>query len=402
MKIRIDRYNITFFLLILAFLVENAWFDLGIFSSTINNIMLFIIEIILFSFYSIFSNNRVTGRITFIYITCNIFLFFVPQFIYFIILNHNSFYSFQRALFPFMCILLIGPITYVISDKTHGFYKLFDCIAGLTGIQMIFQFINAMIYSLYQRSFLTMVTYQRNGRLRVLDISCMEGLVVIYCFCCIQDNLRRIRRKGFYMFVMSITLFDLFFIEQTRAMQIAVFVALIVMIIEKNKNNYSIFFIIFVAIIGISVELVNGDIALYVGQFVGDTSTGLATYSIRVEELKYILGYMPDHFIFGSGLLFGKPKPYRKFSASDIGLIGNIYEYGLCTLVVVIIPMIWFAMVLMKTRDCAGKFERRFGYGIFFFLLVTFSTLSIINEVRIFMWPFCFSLFEYLYNQGID
>lgn len=406
MKILINKESVITLLLLLLIFIENDLFNIIPIDVEAKNIAILLLVLVglVCTFYNICDKKiRISSLYNHLFIYSFIIFFVVcfPQFIYSCVLQHVEITSFMRSLFVFFYILVAFPILYIFV-KTHTIQDFIYKICFITGMQMTLIVFDAFLVNKGMEGFLSFgYELMRNDRLRVWDLSSLEAMVII--FCAYQIMYRKCRfNKGVLWYILVVTAFALYYVEQTRMMQLSVVGSIMVMFLYKEKGKFNIYVYSSMIIISLILYISLGGAYEYVSTFTGSGRSELATYSIRVDEIKYVWGYLQDNWLFGSGMSYFKSKPYAKFSSSDIGVIGLLYDYGLGAFFIFIIPIIYYGVRIWKWRRNRGmREERGFVLAIYFFLLISSATLIIVNETRILMWPFCIAICEY-YLQSCE
>lgn len=281
---------------------------------------------------------------------------------------------------------------------------MFSIIVSITlGVILIF----AIIYNFRNIQLFGIESYylliRRNNRLRLWDLSSMEGFAALWSFYNIlYSNKNRIKH---FIFLLIIFI-SLFYVEQTRMMQIAIILSMIVMYIMKDaRHKKQLVLRIVLSIVMFLLFIFTGWWQELSMLFSVNGRYGFST-TVRFDEIDYTLSLIRENPIFGTGLVTAETSEHVDFyeghglfNYTDIGIIGLVAQIGIASIFVYILPMIRFLYILIKTRKFKNEEPYSYLLGIYIYLVITSISLIITNNKRIFAWPFCLAFYEYWYAQ---
>lgn len=301
--------------------------------------------------------------------------------------NYNKCYAFVFLAIPLLYILIIHD----------NFEDLMSIVMLLATITLGLMLLHALFYQWYQIEFLNISIYakklMRNNRFRMWDLSSLEGLAIIY-------GAYRIffvkRKKIRYAIQTIICIASLVYVEQTRMMLIALAASVLVMIIMKpcKTANGILAKGMLIAIVGIV------SVAWVIPKLITSLNRGdSVSISNRLIELQFVYNILHNQGILGLGIISYNLQSslynhgiYSRVFLDDIGLIGYTARAGIWSVVLFIVPMIRMLWVLLNAYK--NEFSI-FLWSIYIYLLITSSTLFVLDSRRILMWPFCLAMFEF-------
>lgn len=398
--------DLIYILIIVSTIAECECFRLfSIDTGILKGIVLFsiFIAIAMVLFYRNFK-IRISEKYLYLY-TAIIILFLVVQGLYTLMkYDAQTLMSFLQSSQGYLWIGLSIPL-FILFNACVGMDSVLDTVKNLVWVTLIILIVAALAYNFLGLALFNVAKYKefllRNGRLRLWDLSSLEGLAIIWTF---YEFLYKEKKKVWNIFFLAMMMLALFYVEQTRMMQVAVIVSIVLMYIFKKNDSKNAkankFLLIFFTVIFI---LATGSIGEFWATFSVNGANGSST-RIRMDEIVYAIELFIDNPVNGVGIM---PTSVRdlyinytgagKFGYTDIGIIGSMAQMGMWTLIVYCIPVLRFFYILLKVRNEKNKYYFPFLTGLFSFVIITSGTLLIINQSRIFMWPFCIAIFEYCY-----
>lgn len=396
--------SIALFLVMLAILIENQFMRIIPIKNSIFIVLLLFLSVVAFVTSTSVSGLKCLNcdsRFILKYIGV-VVIFGVVQFGYtFLRYNPQNIVSFFFAAQSYTYVLWIVPFTYLFSRKT-GMIRSLERMMWLVGISLGLHLLHSVLYNLFGNELLALSFFKkimiRNNRLRIWDISSLEALAIIFCF---YKTLYSKKLKIGNILLLVIMFTSLLYLEQTRMMQIALIVSMIAMFVMKeNKLPYAKllkYLVVLTATIYILFSGIVGHIVLSFsesGQYGGSTT-------VRLHEIEYAVELIMKNPINGMGLLsndilarFIRYYGMGKFDYTDIGILGTFAKIGLWVIPIYLWPMFRFwravRMAIRSRQEIVGLL-----IGLFCFLVISSTTLMVLDSQRMFMWPWCIAIFEY-------
>lgn len=404
MRMKLKYSNIFFTLTILIIICECNGFRLLELDDNIYKAMYLTaaIGMIFICFIRINKMRTRKGSQRFIYsYSIIVFLFLIFEYIYTVRLYGGLQTAYEYANYNkcYVFVFLLIPLLYIMTIDDN-FENILNSVMLLTTITLGLMLVHALLYQWYQIEFLHIGIYAkkmiRNDRFRMWDLSSLEGLAIIYG----MYRILFVKQKKIRYMIQTIICFAvLVYVEQTRMMLIALVASIMVMIMMKpcKTANGILAKGAFIAIVGVvSATLM---IPRLIISFSGEDSISITN---RLIELEFVYRILRERGIFGLGIISHDWQHYLYYHGiyssvhlDDIGLIGYIAQTGIWSVALFIIPMIRMLKILLNTHK--NEFSV-FLWSIYIYLVITSSTLFVLNSQRILMWPFCLALFEF-YNM---
>lgn len=343
-----------------------------------------------------FSKNY--GRFILFYLGLLLF-FFVFEFFYIRRMygSQQPFYEFANYNKYYVFVLLTIPLIYifVINDSVKKIMDGILVIVTITlGLMLLYAFFNnwqkieLFNINIYAK------TSMRNGRLRMWDLSSIEGLAIIYGAYRVSCDKRN---KLLYLFQVIVCIFSLIYVEQTRMMLIALTISITFMVFLKPYKTID-------GILGkYGILFLSGVLGclFVIPRLITSFGKGVSI-SYRLIEIQYVYNLLHNIGIFGMGMISRRLQRqlfyygiYSNVSLEDIGIIGYSAQVGIWGIALYFLPMLRMAWVLLHGEKNDLKI---FLWSIYSYLLITSATLLVLDSQRILMWPFCLALFEF-YNM---
>lgn len=404
MKIKLKYSDILFSLTILIIICECNGFRLLDLDDNIYKAiyLMAVIVMIFISFTCIDSLKICKASRKFVYCyNIVVLLFLLFEYIYTTRLYGNLQTAYEYANYNkcYAFIFLIIPLLYIMLIQ-DSFVNLMNSVILLVTITLSLMLVHALVYRWYQTEFLSISVYAkkmiRNDRFRMWDLSSLEGLAIIY-------GMYRIlfmkEKKMQYVIQTIVCIFALVYIEQTRMMLIALALSILVMIIKKPCKTANGILIkgVFVAMAGIVIATLA--IPKLIISLSGEDSISISN---RLIELEFVYKILHERGILGLGIISYNLQCYLYYHGiysrvhlDDIGFIGYTAQTGIWSVVLFIVPMLRMLLILLNTYK--NEFSV-FLWSIYIYLVITSSTLFVLDSQRILMWPFCLALFEF-YNM---
>lgn len=338
----------------------------------------------------------------FIYTYCAvIFVFLIFEYLYTIRLygKFQTAYEYANYNKCYVFVFLVIPLLYVMVIH-DTFENLMSSVMVLATITLGLILVHALLYQWNQTEFLHISIYAkkmiRNNRFRMWDLSSLEGLAIIYgAYRILFVKKKKVR----YIIQTTVCFFTLVYVEQTRMMLIALAASMLAMIIMKPSKTVNGILVkgVFIAMVGI----VNA--TLVIPRLITSLSRGdSVSISNRLIELEFVYRILHERGMLGLGIIGYNLQRYLYYHGiysrvhlDDIGIIGYIAQAGIWSVVLFAVPMIRMLKILLDGQNNEFSIFLR---SIYIYLVITSSTLFILDSQRILMWPFCLALFEF-YNM---
>lgn len=345
---------------------------------------------------------KVDTNFILLYLAC-ITLFVLAQFCYSMLkYREQTVVSYFQMSQSYLWIFVMVPILYLFTKKT-GMIRLLEIIKWIVACALLLHLLHAVIYNVSGQELLQIDFYKellsRNGRLRVWDLCSMEALAIIWCFYQILTN-NSTRTKNIVLLV--IMMGALYYLEQSRMMQICLIASMAIMYVLKRDNRMSSKIVKVIVVVAVAIFiLISGIIEQLYASFSVTGEFGSSTY-IRLDEMKYAMQLIIRNPINGAGLVSTEAieryiRYYGRgsYGYTDIGILGVFGQIGLLwTTLIYIWPMCRAWNVARKAYKRKNEMYP-FLTALFMFLLLSSGTLFVLNLPRIFMWPWCIAIFEY-------
>lgn len=338
------------------------------------------------------------GKFTYWYIVMIfVFLLFEYRFTLRVYGDWQLLYDFVNYIKHYFLITLAMPLLYIFTVK-NSVTSLMDSVLILVTITLGLILFHSLFYEWWEIDFLNVSMYtkiiSRNNRMRIWDLSSLEGLAIIYgCYCFLYEK----RKKIMYLVQVFICVAALVYVEQTRMMLISVATCILFMVIVKRRKTPEGIlstgaFLLLLGIIG----------GLYVipklaESFDINSVNGASTLD-RLRELRFAFYVLRNKGIVGLGMINKNVQRhlFSNVTLEDIGLIGYMVQTGIWSVPIFIFPMFRMAFILLN--GIKNKFQI-FLVTVYIYLLITSISLFILDSPRILMWPFCLALFEFYHKK---
>ena len=406
MRMRVKYSDIFFGLILTIIIIDCDFFRLFKIGDDIYKaVNLLIVGVILFICIihkNIFIVSKKCGKFIYFYIGL-ISSYMIFEYIYTMHIYEGlqTFYEFAKYNKHYVFIFLIIPLTYIFMVKNE-FIDVMNGVLIVVTITLGLILLHAIMYNWQEVELLNISIYAkrltRNDRMRMWDLSSLEGLAIIYAtyrFLCDK------KKKILYFVSAFICLMALVYVEQTRMMLIAVAVSLVSMIVIKPSRTSGeiLMKVVLISLIGI----IAGFIIL---PKLFTSFNGGYSISYRLIEMQFAVNILRTHGIFGMGTISYNIQKYLYYygiyssiSLNDIGIVGDVAQAGIWSIGLFIVPMLRMAWILLNGKKDDVQI---FLWAIYVYLLVTSVTLFVLNSKRILMWPFCLALFEFYHKQSIQ
>lgn len=408
-KIHVSNSSIIYLCLVFAVIAENECFRLFKIDTGFLKILKLLLLGIAFLLV-VFTNNirkiELQGlRFLYKYLFI-IVVFLLGQYIYTKQMYHSqNLLDFFRVAQGYLYLIMLIPLFYLFQSDI-GLEKVLDSFKILVFITLLIMIVNAYFYNTRGVNIIPINYYtelmRRNNRLRVLDLSSMEGMAIIWTF---YELLYRKRHKCLNSVILLVSFGALIYVEQARVIQISILMSLAIMYILKadRRRNAILMKIACICLVG-GYSVLSGQIGEVIRSFSANGAYGSST-TIRLDEVRHAIQLISKYYINGVGLVskyignyFSSYAGRGQFGLTDIGILGLLTQIGLWVIPVYLYPMFRFFNILCKTKNDSDQYYYPFLIGLFSYLLMTSATIIIINQQRIYAWPMVICIFEYSYS----
>ncbi len=395
MKIRyVDFYKVVLYILV--------FFNLG-FSDFLKEYIMqiqlvtIIVAVILLCIYLIQpKKSHIDDKLIFVYIS----MLFLLVFIEIIRINNNVYSSISTVgainlIRNYAFVLLFFPIYEILNsdiETKNGFIKV---IVTLGFCALLFRFVgwfayNYLGYNLVPGYFGVMgYNWTRNGNVR-LGGTFLDGLMFTY-FCLKLLNNRKLKNKVIYTCCVSFMILYSYFVYGSRS-QLLCYICVFIILCVVSGKNVSTGVLNLVLILGglVIILYTTSTIQNFLASFsINDKMYGAGT-QIRVAGQKlYQQMWIENSKLLGFGITEdGNYIGLTKYYLSDLGILRNLYQYGIVGFIICIIPFIDGVItavsgVVKNTKDSG------FLLGLVMYTIMTsIASQNVYDYSRIMILPF--------------
>ncbi|MEH7440204.1 O-antigen ligase family protein [Neobacillus drentensis] len=402
---KISKTQLIYLGLILCILLQNSFFHLINPSSTMT--LLLLLDIAVLFLLSLTTRAYGAGKYLNKYLLMVIIVVIIPQTIYAITLGEtvNGYIDVIRG--PFSLFLALPVL--VLMVRKNSIEYLLDKVAFLTTISLAILLANSfalnnMGVSLLPFDYFQMPLIKRGDWVRILLISDFLSFTSIYSFCKV---LKGKKNRGLFLFSFIICFLSEIYIEQSRVMIMAIAASCLIVFSQTLKRNKIWFY--FLAIIFVIIGLF-GDWFSSVFEIFSVENEGLGVSTLtRINEISYAIQLIKEHPFMGTGMVhdyyfivYTNGFSYE-YNHTDIGILGCISYIGLIgTIVYFVAPYIrCLKTIKFYSNKNNDSLEYSFMLGILIYVTITALTILIIDNARIFVWPFILAVFEFCRYQYV-
>lgn len=318
--------------------------------------------------------------------------------------SSQSIVAFIQASQQYIWILLSYPIFYYFC-KDKDIEKLMDTMLIIVTVTYVLCLLSALVYNMTGSEPLAFSYYQvnhvigkRSGRMRLIDLSCVEGLTLVWGFNQIINKEHKLK----YIIMWALMFTTIVYVEQTRMVQLTMLMVCGVMFFCKpSKTRYGQFIkIVMLFILVLVVMFGSGEIMEKLAESFSTEGENGGSTTVRLDEIEYATELFLANPWNGSGLMINDVRDgyitYKgrgKFGYTDIGFYGLLAQVGMWAVLIYIVPLVRMGIITFRLKK--ENPYRELCIGLFVFILATSLTLLILNRTRAFMFPFCVGIFEY-------
>jgi membrane protein len=313
--------------------------------------------------------------------------------------NHYMMNSYIRIFFYTSCnlfVLLAFPLL-KLAKKEGGYEAIFRVINVIFCVFYCLLILQSLAYK-WGIVFLKVdVDFLRNNNLR-MSVKGLGNIMVIYNFCrffCTKEG----RYDKFAIVQFLLGMYCILFVQQTRAMILAILICILAAIIISSKSPLKTYVIIMSIITVFGILYFTGVISSFIDSF-GKNSEDYNSTISRLNAYEYFWKAFLKNPLCGHGIITNNLYdklilgPDELYFYADVGIVGVLAQYGIFTLFIYVLPVLrWGWVILSKI----GKFRSNpFPVALFVYILVTTPTLICIAPTFSIVWAICFVVFEYV------
>lgn len=384
------KLNITRFFIILFLLAQYNFFLLIKFSRIEDGASIFSILITVILSILLFYNEHIKFQFYNIAVLISLVLMIIFSIIRSIYLFPLDVTLILKLYIQWFGILIYFPLSVYIYRDKEFFLKLF-LIINLLFIAIIsyqvFSYSKTSNLFLDKQYFFDALTRTEklNFRNDTLRITSASILVTVSLLISATEFFKK-NNQYFNLLNIICSFFYIYYVVQTRALTFLILIALIIYLFIKDYQNHSlkgyfIRLIIFLGIVFIIVITKSYNLILDTYNDVSDVNNQISSYA-RLGAVEYYKTVIINNPLFGNGIYIGDIGTASYYLArgaqglfyyDDVGLIGNMAQFGFMSVVVLIIYSYTNIIKCNKIYYLIPAY----------ILLSTLTTLSVINRIPI-------------------
>ncbi len=286
------------------------------------------------------------------------------------------------------------PIYYCLQKGKgiKGLFSIINVICAIWYLLLIIQFfawIGGKHLIFYENAIPTIKTRGHGIR---LGLGSFGNIAILYNF----DKIFKasyLKEKIKHMILVSIGLFCLVFVQQTRSLLAIVLLCVAFNLFLNSKKFSAKIGAAILVLVFISILTYSGAIGRFMFSF-SDLSAESYGKKIRVEEIKYYLECFINNPIFGNGFTnyqfypmveYKQIVPYS-FYYSDVGIFGLLAEIGMGTIFFYLIPVVRSIKIGKKAYK-TNKNKYSFFITFSVYIILTSFTLIVTDTFRAISYP---------------
>lgn len=245
--------------------------------------------------------------------------------------------------------------------------------------------------------------FLRNDSIRI-DLQMFGNLMIVYNFYKLYNGEANSKHKLVHLLLFLLGLYELVFVQQTRMYILCVGVC--IMFVVKDSDGLfkkTVFF--FAGLVFIfQTSYVS---SLLESVFSADSVLGASTRA-RMYTLTYYLECFLNNplcgFGFASGTLYGElvHGSIGYAYVEDLGVIGQLARVGIFVIPIYIVLLIRYFKILCEIKRNNDNRTYVLYEALFFYILLTSGTLSMLDQQRIMLYPLSIALFEFKHLQIVE
>lgn len=309
--------------------------------------------------------------------------------------------SFVASINFFYVIFFVALIySFVIHN---GIYTIFERLNNLSIFVLLVYCFAFFLYKLVGLNIFKVSV--RYGSVR-LDAPFFFGILLIYNF---WYYIQFGKKKNLWMFVLLAL--AVYVMSGTRMEMLACTGGLLICFLAKRKSMGKQFLLIVVLFIAAGVLLNLGVFDSIISSF-GESSSQYLSTKIRLEAIEYFNNCLEQNPLFGMGFIRGGVNsswdrilygPRGKYVFSDLGLYGFIMKTGLCSMLLIGIPLVRliYLFFISQTKKRTGEHSALLA-GLFSYFVICQVSLAFTDIQRGLVLPIIWALFEYCNYQSSE
>lgn len=305
----------------------------------------------------------------------------------------------------FSAIIMALPliIMFIYHNGTEKFFSFLNFITFIWYLLIIFQVVHMMTKGFYLWDFANYTQSEVDKMFYFVRIplGIIGNVMIIYNFSALYESGKHLNNKGFSIVQLSLGLFCLVFVQQTRGYIIAVvFGFLSIIALGKKKTSTKIKEIILIIVLLLFI-INNGILGKFLESFDLHSSRGGSTKA-RLYAIGYYIECFMRNPMFGNGFAGTQYYNYVEHGPqgiayyNDVGIFGLIAQTGICSITLYIMPvvhMIKTSYVIYKKE--ADKKIAFFSVGLMSYIIASSGTLIITDSGRAIFFPIVMAYLEY-------
>ena len=305
----------------------------------------------------------------------------------------------------YMIFFLAYSLVFVFSydGGTDKFWKFITVFSFAWYSWLLIQYfaygITGNIISPYLKQAGLLINNFRNGNLR-LEIRVIGHLAIIYNFDRFYNQDRN-RHKIVSLLMTIYGLIVMFLVEQTRGYQLAVLVAIAVLLACYNRKSKKFLFtfliVIIAAVIIYRTQIVSSFIASI---FEGDNATGY----FRINGMQMFWNQFLKNPLWGYGFQPTGDYVYSSLGVrqfNDNGFVGILGQIGIWGFILFGMMVIRFGRIIVKLFKKKDFQRATILLGLYVYMLLTAISLICYWNSTCLLCPILWALFEYEYSQHL-
>ena len=299
-------------------------------------------------------------------------------------------------------IILFAYFTFVQLYKSLNFEEILKLIVIFGLITSSISLFSAFIFNHFNINILGLVIENASIRNDKVRFFIGEETVILGVIISITRIFSK-KNKTIDVLNIIISLLQIYFVSQTRSLILYLILIILLILFFNKKTNLTLkLLMISVSSIFILYIILNfRDIETYINSYIG----GDSSISIRFKTIDFYMNQFYQKPWFGMGyissskdiddwqLLYG-PEGY--YYRSDVGIIGNLNQYG-------IIGLLWIIAFFYKNIKYSAKEKQISIYHLIIFNFSAFLMLSLINlsflTVQLLMYLFYILIFSFIHEK---
>ena len=231
-----------------------------------------------------------------------------------------------------------------------------------------------------------------------INLSAIPHLMFLYDFSLIMQK----KAKKFETFCCILSGICIFFVEQTRAMIVAISVAVLIMFIMYSKNSIKVMRNVIIVFVLLFLILQSDYANSFLGSFL-ETSSKNSSTTARVYAIEYYVECFLQSPLFGNGFTHSEDLSSIEHGAkgiayySDVGIVGLMASMGVLGVSIFVVYLIRLFYILYKIFKWGNIRPNIFLVGIFAYSILTMPTLIMTNSGRLINFIICIAISEYVY-----